>query len=62
MDEEDETVTVGGTASGFTVTAATVTITDDDTRGIALSPAALTVTEDGEANYTVALQSEPTGK
>ena len=38
VDEEDETVTVGGTASGFTVTAATVTITDDDTRGIALSP------------------------
>ncbi|MCY4482332.1 MAG: hypothetical protein OXC12_05590, partial [Spirochaetaceae bacterium] len=61
VDEEDETVTVGGTASGFTVTAATVTITDDDTRGIALNPAALTVTEDGEASYTVALQSKPTG-
>ena len=37
VDEEDETVTVGGIASGFTVTAATVTITDDDTRGIALT-------------------------
>ena len=31
MDETEETVTVGGSASGLSVTPATITITDDDT-------------------------------
>ena len=32
VDEDDETLTVGGTAGSLTVTAAELSITDDDTR------------------------------
>ena len=39
---------------------ATVTITDDDTRGVTVSPTALSVPEGGNASYTVVLKSEPT--
>ena len=38
-----------------------VTVTDDDTRGVTVTPAARTLTEDGSSVYTVALTSEPTG-
>ena len=44
----------------FTVTA-TGTIADDDERGIALRPTALTVREGGGGTWEVALASEPTG-
>ena len=60
VDEADETVTVGGTATGLTVTGATVTITDDDTRGVKVSETSLTFTEGGSGTYTVALESQPT--
>ena len=40
---------------------ATVTITDDDTRGVTVSPTALSVPEGGNASYTVVLTSQPTG-
>ena len=68
VDEEDETVTVSGTvaqSSGLTVATPlpAVTITDDDTRGVAVSETALTVTEEDAtgAGYTVVLESQPTG-
>ena len=38
-----------------------VTITDDDTRGVTVSPTTLPVAEGGDATYTVELDSEPTG-
>ncbi len=38
-----------------------VTVEDDDTPGLVLTPAALTVTEGASATYTVALATEPTG-
>ena len=66
VDEEDETLTLSGTlssAQGLAVepAALTMTIVDDDTRGVTVSPAALTVAEGMEGIYTVSLDSEPTG-
>ena len=60
----DETITVSGTTrSGLTLTPAL--ITDDDERGVTVTPTALTLTEGGDPNdvntYTVVLRSEPTG-
>ena len=40
---------------------ATVIVTDDDTRGVTLSTASLTVAEGGTDTYTVVLNSAPTG-
>ncbi len=39
----------------------TVTVMDDDTPGLILTPAALTLAEGASASYTVALATEPTG-
>ena len=61
IDETDEALTVHGTAQGLTVTPATLTITDDDTRGVSVSRTALPVAEGGSDTYTVKLTSEPTG-
>ena len=61
VDEEDETVTVGGSVTGLTVTGTAVAITDDDTRGVEVSPTAVTVPEGGSESYTVVLRSSPTG-
>ena len=61
VDEDAESLTVGGTAGGLTVTGATLTINDNDTRAVAVSTAALAVPEGGTATYTLVLQSEPTG-
>ena len=61
VDEDDETVTVGGSVQGLTVTAATLTIEDDDGRGVEITPTMLTVDEGGSATYTVVLSSQPTG-
>ncbi len=61
VDEEDETLTVDGTVQDLTVTATTLTIEDDDTRGIAVSPTNLTVAEGRSKSYTVVLSSQPTG-
>ena len=63
---------VTGTVSGLDVVPTVLAIVDDDTKGIALSPMAVTVTEgattvnedpatDGAAIYTAVLTSEPTG-
>ena len=56
-----ESISVTGTSPGLTVTADQITITDDDTRGVALSREELTLTEGGaHATYTLKLLSQPT--
>ena len=60
IDEEDETLLITATLDGAAVgDAQTVTIGDDDTRGVTLSKTELTVREGETAKYTVALASEP---
>ena len=78
VDEENETITVTlGTPTNATVStaegagAASGTITDDDTRGVSVTPTALTVAEadnagtaatrEDQETYKVALTSQPTG-
>ena len=74
VDASNASVTVSGAASGASVAnpeAVTLTITDDDTRGVSVSVTQLTLpeaddtdsedTEENEATYTVKLDSEPTG-
>ena len=56
-----ETVVLGGSAPGLSVGTATLTIADDDGRGIELPSAAVELTEEGSASYEVALATEPTG-
>ena len=66
VDETDETVTVSGAvadaAAGLTVTGTQVTITDNDARGVTVSPTVLRVTEGGSDRYTVVLTSKPTAE
>ena len=64
-DEETFTLTLSNAqnaslAGGGTTLAATGTITDDDARGVTVTPTALTVDEGGDETYTVVLDSEPT--
>ena len=78
VDEENETITVTlGTPTNATVStaegagAASGTITDDDTRGVSITPTTLTVAEADNAStaaaredqqtYEVVLTSQPTG-
>ena len=56
-----ETVVLGGTADGLTVRTATLTIADDDGRGIELPEVPVTLREEGAATYRVALATQPTG-
>ena len=75
IDEPDETLEVRGQArsvptqrassqqsvpqSSLTVSAAQVTITDDDTAGVTVTPTAFTVLEGLSRNYTVVLDTQP---
>ena len=62
LAEGSETVGVAGSVTGLTVNGTTLTLTDDDTRGVAVSPTSVTLAEDGgTATYSVALTSQPTG-
>ena len=63
LDEGGESLTVSGTttAPGLSVTAATVTIRDNDTAGVTVSPTTLSVAEGESSSYTVALTSKPSG-
>ena len=68
LDEGDETVTVTATATpdrqgdpAATVVTATVSIVDDDTRGVTVTPVQLVLEEGGNRGYTVKLDSQPTG-
>ena len=66
VDENSESVKLGfGTMPDPQVSAGspdevTLTITDDDTADIVISPASLTVGENAAASYTVRLATEPT--
>ena len=64
VDEGDgETVRVSGSAHGFTeAVSATVTITDDDVRGVVVSANDVTLRENGSVSYTVVLATRPTGE
>ena len=68
VDDDGERVALGfGTAlpAGVTAsgtTAAVVTLTDDDERGVTASQTAVSVDEDSSTSYTVVLTSEPTAE
>ena len=68
IDDDGEKVLLGFGASlpdrvsaSTTTPSATVTILDDDVRGVTVSPTSLPVYEGMTAEYTVVLDSEPTG-
>ncbi len=57
-----ETVILGGTVQGLSVRTATLTIADNDGKGIELSQGPVTLREeDRDGSYTVALATQPTG-
>ncbi|MCY4495560.1 MAG: hypothetical protein OXB92_17080, partial [Acidimicrobiaceae bacterium] len=60
IDEPNETFVVFANAEGVTAAPPkTVTITDNDTAGVTVSPDELTVREGATATYTVKLESQP---
>ena len=65
-DGSNDSATLSHTASGADYGSVTedlpVTVTDDDTAGIVLTPTTLRVTEGGSATYTVELATEPSGQ
>ena len=67
VDDDGESVVLGFGAlpdrvsASTTTPSATVTILDDDARGVTVSPTSLPVDEGMTAEYTVVLKSEPTG-
>ena len=66
VDAADKTVRVRGTADNTVGTSGpaevTLTLEDDDTRGVTVSKTELEVDEGDEGSYTVVLTSEPTGQ
>ena len=64
-DAAADTATLTHTASGGGYNGVSadlaVTVTDDDTPGLVLSPTSLDVDEGGDASYTVKLATQPTG-
>ena len=66
LDDDDESVkltfgTLPAGVSAGTPNETTVTITDDDTRGVTVMPTALTIDEGGADAYTVVLDTQPVG-
>ena len=71
FDEDDEKISVEGELSGMTVTHATITIKDDDTRGIIVVAPQVTIEEtdntstspqkENTSSYGVKLTSQPEG-
>ena len=65
VDARNKTLTISGTVANRLGLAnpadVSLAITDDDTRGVAVSPVSLTVDEGATAAYTVRLTSKPTG-
>ena len=64
VDDDGESVRLGFGALPDRVVgggSATVTLTDNDERGVTVSPTELSVTEGGNKLYTMVLKSEPTG-
>ena len=64
IDEPDEAVSITATIpdAGFEVIGTTLSISDNDERGVRISPTSLNVPEGGDATYTVVLTSQPTGE
>ena len=64
IDEPDEalSITAASRVAGFEVIGTTVSITDNDERGVRISPTSLTLPEGGDESYTVVLTSQPTGE
>ena len=68
LAETDETVSVSGTTAAtregsstpLTVTGATITIEDDEARGVTIEPRSLQLDENSAGSYTVVLDSKPT--
>ena len=66
VEEGDETLSVGGsvivpaTGLSLSVEPASVTITDDDTRGVVIGASTLTVEQGEGTSYTIVLTSRPT--
>ena len=61
IDEEDETLVIDIAAGGDIISdqIIEVTIRDDDTRGVKISPTSLNLTEGESGTYTVVLTSQP---
>ena len=57
---DQRAVTLTHSASGYADAEVSVTVTDDDTRGVTLSVTSLTVLEGTSGTYTVKLASQPT--
>ena len=61
----DERVSISHTVGGYgdvsSADAVSVTVRDDDTAGVSISPTSLTLNEGDSDIYTVVLESEPTG-
>ena len=64
IDEPDEALSITGASqiAGLEVLGTSVSITDNDERGVQITPASLTLPEGGDATYTVVLTSQPTGE
>ena len=64
-DGASETVTVTHGVSGYgdvaSADSVTVTVTDDDTPGVTVTPTSLAVSEGGTGEYAVALNTRPSG-
>ncbi len=65
-----ETISVSGALSGFTIAPVSVTLTDNDERGVSITPKTLTLDEvdkttpgttENVGTYDVVLESQPTG-
>ena len=64
IDESDEALSITGAShvAGFEVIGASLSITDDDERGVRIDPNSLSLPEGGDASYAVVLTSQPTGE
>ena len=63
IDERVEAVSITGTSqvADIAVAGTTLSINDNDERGVRITPTAITAPEGGNATYMVELTSEPTG-
>ena len=61
IDEEDESLEVRGSTPDLKVSAALVTITDDDDAGVTITPTDLAITEGDSGAYSVVLDTQPIG-
>ena len=61
LDEGGESLTVSAASRGLSVTATSVTIRDNDTAGVTVSPTTLSISEGNSSSYTVVLTSKPSG-